>query len=629
MQNKHGDSIEVQPSRLIRRLVGGLGLGSLLLMAPAIAGYVSQEAQGIERVLVPAAYGLAIILFPLALRPFLRFETVFARSTVWSVVHLTAWVALAGVLLLLVQEKALGKAPLVRLGIASFGFWIGSVPFQLRWEQSGWRISASARRGLAMLAVMAAWFLGIGWVEVQPWAFRGTAELALSVLAFVIILRLGFSGRGIAERRAHVIGVVAAVIGLLVAMAAIEGIFRSLPGLIPNFALSELPQRGDYLQKDIFFYEEAPIQVGRRFQPNLDVWIRGTAQDILVWNGRARFHRLPGAEVRGPRVHFNTDADGFRNPSSLPQEIDIVVGGDSFTVGLEVQEPWTDLLATATGMSVYNLSIPGFGPQAESHAVNIYGLEKDPEIVILAYFEGNDLRDAALFERAQAAGMSIPDLFLSEVTWDRSMVSLALLRGGAAAILRPILGNGPAKAQEGIVPIYPLEVTINGNRLNLSFLDGYVSVLSAQRETILASTNFEYATAALLEAADASRNSGARFILLYIPTKAHVYAPFLPETILAELTSTVRRMHLEDGLLAVDPEAFIGEPAALLQHIDDQAIALRDFAESQGMEFVDLTPFFQEQAAQGVELYLSLSIHWNEAGHKLTAEVVADYLSRP
>ena len=48
--------------------------------------------------------------------------------------------------------------------------------------------------------------------------------------------------------------------------------------------------------------------------------------------------------------------------------------------------PWTQKLAEQTEMDVFNLGDVGFGPQDELKMLQQYGLKKQPQWVIMAYF---------------------------------------------------------------------------------------------------------------------------------------------------------------------------------------------------------------------------------------------------
>jgi hypothetical protein len=53
---------------------------------------------------------------------------------------------------------------------------------------------------------------------------------------------------------------------------------------------------------------------------------------------------------------------------------------------------------------------------------------------------------------------------------------------------------------------------------------------------------------------------------------------------------------------------------------------LTDFAQANGVEFLNLTPTFWEQGIKRGELYQYADPHWNQAGNDLAAQTIAEYI---
>jgi hypothetical protein len=60
--------------------------------------------------------------------------------------------------------------------------------------------------------------------------------------------------------------------------------------------------------------------------------------------------------------------------------------------------------------------------------------------------------------------------------------------------------------------------------------------------------------------------------------------------------------------------------------MDNQRDAVQGAVEGSGAFFIDLTPIFEDAAAQSQMTYLEYDTHWNQAGHELAGETVADFL---
>ena len=101
--------------------------------------------------------------------------------------------------------------------------------------------------------------------------------------------------------------------------------------------------------------------------------------------------------IDGKRVSFN--AAGYRGRElALPKARDrtrVVVLGDSIAFGLDVSddETFTHLLdARDNGIEAANLAVQGYGPDQELIVLLDKGLRLDPDVVVLAFCLGNDLR---------------------------------------------------------------------------------------------------------------------------------------------------------------------------------------------------------------------------------------------
>jgi hypothetical protein len=93
------------------------------------------------------------------------------------------------------------------------------------------------------------------------------------------------------------------------------------------------------------------------------------------------------------------DKWGFRN-AFIPEQPDAVAVGDSFTYGYLAAQvnAWPNVLARETGLTVYNLSMGGWGPAQYLCATKVYAHVLRPRIIIIGLYLGNDILQAALEE---------------------------------------------------------------------------------------------------------------------------------------------------------------------------------------------------------------------------------------
>jgi hypothetical protein len=386
--------------------------------------------------------------------------------------------------------------------------------------------------------------------------------------------------------------VVLAFVGLAIALGLAEMLMRALPNLVPSEVRVNPPAR----RVKAFVDETYEV---RRSDGDLfhhmqgKIWPLSPSQDQVV-----------------AHVQMMTDAHGFRNFPPEKATYDIVALGDSFTRASGVAVPWPQIVADYTGSDVLNLADVGFGPQDELKVLRQYGLSKQPRWVIMAYFEGNDLYDAAAYEQANP---------------------FILLRFGRYALNQGIQRWQERREDEAQTEVvsnyqYPIALTINDKQLEMAFFSYYISWLSISREAIAASHNYRLVREIILQMRELSEAAGADFLLVYLPSKSHVYLPYLndPE-ITARVLTDVPTIELDDtGFLQFTRER--ATPELIRQNMDDQARLLADFAAEHEMLYLDLTPIFQQEAGAGVELYYPFDTHWNQLGHNLAAEAIYNYI---
>jgi hypothetical protein len=88
------------------------------------------------------------------------------------------------------------------------------------------------------------------------------------------------------------------------------------------------------------------------------------------------------------------DPNGFRNAAALRQA-DLVVLGDSMSygAGIPLEHVWPQQLGSLTGLRVYNMAVPGYGP-VQSLFLLDRALALHPSVVMEAFTSANDLYDA-------------------------------------------------------------------------------------------------------------------------------------------------------------------------------------------------------------------------------------------
>jgi hypothetical protein len=293
------------------------------------------------------------------------------------------------------------------------------------------------------------------------------------------------------------------------------------------------------------------------------------------------------------------DQEGFRMPARPSSSYEILALGDSFTEAANVALPWSDVLAAASGRSVRNLGFRGYGPVEITHMIERYGQAQASEILIVGFFEGNDLNNV---EASQGKPMQFPsEIEVPEFTpIDFEKVDQSNTR-------------------------YPLTILMGTASYPIAFFEWYVWNLNVTPQDIASSlemallrTEFERMQAA---------STGKCLILAYFPSKPHIYLPFLDEASQQVLLQNSHQRQPDQSMnlrnVATPDLTF----AQLLARLDNQRDAIRSLAASLGIHFFDTTTLAQQAAAAGELLYYQTDTHWNQRGHTIAGEALADYIA--
>jgi len=310
--------------------------------------------------------------------------------------------------------------------------------------------------------------------------------------------------------------------------------------------------------------------------------------------------------VRADAMGFcNTDTDAYR-----AAHFDVFAVGDSFTwcTPVEPQDAWPARLQTLTGLSAYNAGAPARGLHEYVQILERFGLAKTPDFVVLAVYEGNDLRDAYRFHAWRAdAGREdrepvcafssaricriLADL---DASWlCRHSYACNLATGGARQLAekarkREIDFRYDVSFPDGVVLAFN---SANGDQDELEFARWLVAGQ-------LGPELFDDALRKLVALGEAH---GFVPVVVYIPSSATSYAGM---------------SRFEDPAIERTLERY---SEILREYFAAQAAEL-------GYAYVDTTPALKAAnarlpAARG--LYFRTNVHLTPAGHAIVAEEVA------
>jgi hypothetical protein len=295
------------------------------------------------------------------------------------------------------------------------------------------------------------------------------------------------------------------------------------------------------------------------------------------------------------------DADGFRVPARTADVYEVIALGDSYTEAANTARPWSDVLAAESGLTVRNLGFRGYGPVQELRVLQEYGMSDNPRLIVVGYFEGNDLSNVVNnteFIQPNIARAEFPPFDPTQEVWRT--------------------GNPPPYQ-------LPVNLDINGMMTPMALLDDYLSWLNVASEDYAQSGNMRALEATWREMQ--STAGDACVVIAYFPTAPHIYLPYLAEADRERFMATVHSMGISapnENLL--DSGTITYEES--LARLNNQRDAIAALAAELNIPFIDLVPAFEESAAQGNILYYAYDTHWNQAGHDLAGQVIADYLAQ-
>jgi hypothetical protein len=297
------------------------------------------------------------------------------------------------------------------------------------------------------------------------------------------------------------------------------------------------------------------------------------------------------------RCDFRLDRDGFRNPPGLDTP-DVAIVGDSFIEGAHVgdSELITARLARLSGLAVANLGCTGYGPRQELVVLHRHALGRKAKTCVWAFYEGNDLQDIHEFEAHQKDLRRILRSVGGESLYGRGFVRNAL-QYAIQSWLRP----EPRRSARLFTGRF---IDDSDREIPIYFRSGVQHGDGAPRLPREGSPELDLVRSWLAEANAMCRKQGAELIVLFIPSRFRVYR----DVCTFEPDSPCRSWPVDDL------------PGAL-----GKLVA----AMSPGVRFLDLTPRFRAEAADGGLPYLADDSHWSARGHQVAAEELAPLLRSP
>ncbi len=303
--------------------------------------------------------------------------------------------------------------------------------------------------------------------------------------------------------------------------------------------------------------------------------------DLVQWHGIATDRRYP--------VDIAYDSRGFRNDRELT-EADIALIGDSFIEAGLI--PKDELLATFLeknlNRTVVNLGQSGYGPQQELLVLKRFGIPLKPKTVLWFFFEGNDLQDVKSYEEKLRKIKESKD---NESTY-RERSFILNFPHILARFTSPKRKDDSPDAEK-----YSCRLKGSGQYQGekMYFVYGGRTIEADDLDAL------EKTKRIITEAHKLSVSRDARFVLIFIPSKFRVFK---------NLCGYPKKSYIENWVLNDLPQRF------------------GQWAETQNIEYIDLTQPIVSATENGQLTYFLDDGHWNSKGNTIGAEVITEYLKR-
>jgi lysophospholipase L1-like esterase len=362
----------------------------------------------------------------------------------------------------------------------------------------------------------------------------------------------------------------------------LKPVLASALGLTVALAGAELGARV-FARPSTQFFEPDPV-IGIRHVP-----------------GRRGYWRAPGVETP-----ITINSHGFRDRERTEQKpagtTRVIVLGDSMTEALQVAQPSTfvsllerDLNGAGHAVEALNLGVSALGTAQEYKVFEQYGTRYAPDVVLLVFYTGNDVRNnSQALDRDSALTYPL-------VTEDGHLIRS---QDGQSTWSRPM---PPSTVRQFLREHFQLYRVLQEGRLGQLWRFGRISQTALSREEL--------------------RGYG-----VYKKEWSPAWAAAMKTTLelIDELNAAVRRHHAV-LVVAVLPAPWEMSTAwrQTIGMVDDSwdmgrpQATLVDFLASRHLPTIPLDPGLREQTASGTDSFLSLDGHLSEAGHRVVGRELA------
>ncbi len=323
---------------------------------------------------------------------------------------------------------------------------------------------------------------------------------------------------------------------------------------------------------------------------------------------KAPFSLEPNTEYGG----FILNSKGFRTPEyqmkKSPDSKRFIAIGDSFVCDsgyVPYPEQFPVLLQRKLStwlkvdVEVINLGLPCVGPQFEQKILELEGVHLDPDLIIWAYFVGNDFIDEMPLSKDRRISIR-RTLYMKSYLCrliKNSYILYAYLRTPGARKTDE-MKDGRSGTWIGLPGDYdPDKPTFEKNK----FISIQASRMSVYAKETFPWHQWESIQQTFIEIRDTCRHFKIPLLVVIIPDENQVNSDLL-EDVTKKLNKTV------DHFLMEYPQ-----------------VLLTDFFKRSEIDYLDLLSIFKKEG-EAKRLYTLRDTHWNPEGNLLAAETIFKYL---
>lgn len=404
--------------------------------------------------------------------------------------------------------------------------------------------------------------------------------------------------------------------GLLLAAGIIELLLHLAPGLLPGWYLERFPPNGiEFFRPGVLDktpLAAVPLPYGVR------PWNGPPPHDLVDAGAAAPADGAIDAATT-PKLVLPADADGLPN-IAVPEQPDIALVGDSFAVFASQRQPEGLQAALEQRLSakVLNVGISGIGPDHELWLLQHVALPKQPRLVVWMFYAGNDLVDSMLMRVFEAQG---------HTTWGQLFAQQRRPFFILPSLVGALFGSpdDPGRPNTPPLPGLPL---LQFPQQRQWFYPDTLRLLTLSAPVLADHPAWLGVAKALRSARAATEAAGARFLVVYLPSREQIYLPRMQQD-----ADWLHRCASKGRLVAIP----LPEPTELLRTVLANRTAIEAtvtaFCRAEGMNLWSATEALEALADAGELGYYLTDTHWNARGQlavaeRLIARIRADDLLR-